>query len=235
MKIACISDLHGHLPEVGECEMLLLAGDICPDGTAAEQMFWLNSRCREWVTSLRRRGIQVVAVAGNHDGIFADHPHLVPWLPWIYLQDSSTDVDDDTFLTRHRMVPAHLPFKIWGTPWVLPYGKWSFMQPEPFLAERFAAIPDDTDIIITHGPPHGVADSPAWRITANNEQIWPITHHEGSRSMLDVIKRIKPKLVVCGHIHEGRGIHRLNETIIVNGASWNHLTDEWYGPLYVHL
>ncbi|WP_258084528.1 metallophosphoesterase [Thermococcus thermotolerans] len=61
------------------------------------------------------------------------------------------------------------------------------------------------DIILSHVPPHGtVAD----RVHFG--------HHVGSRALREFIEREAPPVVVCGHIHEGRGIDRIGETLVVN-------------------
>lgn len=61
------------------------------------------------------------------------------------------------------------------------------------------------DIILSHVPPHGtVAD----RVHSG--------HHVGSRTLREFIEREGPPLVVCGHIHEGRGIDRVGGTTVVN-------------------
>ena len=58
-------------------------------------------------------------------------------------------------------------------------------------------IPDDTDILITHGPPYGHGD----KIATKN------LDHVGCKSLYEeVISRIKPKFHIFGHIHESHGI-----------------------------
>ena len=48
--------------------------------------------------------------------------------------------------------------RFWGSPWSVPFFKWAFMRPEKELAETWAQIPDDTDVVIVHGPPKGYGD-----------------------------------------------------------------------------
>lgn len=51
MRIAATSDLHGHLPEVPDCDLLLIAGDICPleDGSIRVQGRWLDTELLGWL------------------------------------------------------------------------------------------------------------------------------------------------------------------------------------------
>lgn len=103
MRIAAVSDLHSMLPSIPPCDLLLLAGDLCPLGNhrPAFQAEWLDTTFRRWLTGLPVG--RVIGVAGNHDFVFEQRPERVPAdLPWVYLQDSGT--------TWHDL-------SIWGTPW----------------------------------------------------------------------------------------------------------------------
>lgn len=186
-KIVAISDLHSNLPKIPKCDILLIAGDICPDrenrtesvgGSDAMffQMKWLNSTFRDWLDSIPAK--EVVAVWGNHDFIGQKRPHMVPTLRWHLLTDNICTIGD---------------LKIYGSPWQLPFNGWAFNMPDEEMKRKWDAIPDDVDIIVSHGPPAGYGD-----LTLDGR-------HEGSMSMMDRIRDIKPKLVVFGHIHEGRG------------------------------
>ncbi len=60
-------------------------------------------------------------------------------------------------------------------------------------------------VLLAHAPPHGLhADRTFSGI------------HAGSTAMRSFVERTRPALVLCGHIHEGRGIEQLGPTTIVN-------------------
>src|SRR5688572_27331064 len=87
MKIVCTSDLHGHLPTIEPCDLLLIAGDICPrphpSGTFPRQ--WLTNPFGAWVQ--KTPAAERVLVWGNHDWIAEQTPHLVPPLAAVVLTD----------------------------------------------------------------------------------------------------------------------------------------------------
>jgi hypothetical protein len=86
--------------------------------------------------------------------------------------------------------------KIFGTPYTPLFFNWAYMKPRPELDAVWQTIPDDTDILLSHGPPKGILDvTRDWRTRA------PI--HVGSRSLTrHVLERIQPKLHAFGHIHD---------------------------------
>jgi Icc-related predicted phosphoesterase len=177
MKVCAISDLHGLLPEVPDCDLLLIAGDVCPirNHELSYQRAWLDHDFRAWLDRLR---LPVVGVWGNHDLIGELAPDLVPRLPWTLLQDSAALIDG---------------WKVYGSPWQLRFFDWAFNLDEPDLARHWARIPDDSDILVLHGPPYGYGD-----LTDRGERV-------GSPSLRKRIFEVKPALAVFGHIHEGRG------------------------------
>ena len=188
MKICAISDLHGYLPDIPECDLLLIAGDICPHKPEWEQYQWLISHFKPW---LEQQKMPVIGVAGNHDWPLEKNPERVKRLelPWTYLRDSSTIFNG---------------LKIYGSPYSKQYFDWAFMMEELQLAGKWNEIPDDTDILIVHGPPKYYGD---WVLRGSNE---------GSESLTWRIQQVKPKLVVFGHIHEGRGEWRYGDTLLAN-------------------
>jgi Icc-related predicted phosphoesterase len=199
IRVCCVSDLHGHLPELPSHELLIVAGDICPATShhPKHQRAWLQESFLPW---LDRQSPHRVVVWGNHDLIGEDWPELVPH-------------DLRRWILTDRGVVLH-GLKIWGSPWQLRFYDWAFNLSETQLAAKYAAIPDDVDIIATHGPPFGAGD-----LCVDGRRV-------GSPSLTEAIRRIKPKLVVTGHIHHSHGTHDLFGVPVVNAA----ICDEGYRP-----
>lgn len=164
---------------------------------------------------LDRVGTGVVGIAGNHDIIFArTDERLAPRLPWRYPQDKAIEV---------------CGLRIHGTPWIPSAGRqWVFQAPRSFggdfLAERFGAIPEGLDILLSHGPPYGTLD-----LTIAGE-------HVGSRALRTAIRRVRPKLVVCGHVHEGRDVDRMTspqtgEITVANACVLDWRYRSCHGPI----
>lgn len=63
----------------------------------------------------------------------------------------------------------------------------------------------DRLVVVSHSPPYGS------RLDLTSQGI-----HVGSRALRGFIEKTKPSLVVCGHIHEARGIDRLSRAVTVN-------------------
>jgi Icc-related predicted phosphoesterase len=193
MKVVAISDLHGYLPEIPECDLLLIAGDICPvtNHKLFFQKFWLKTVFADWVKAQPAK--YVVACWGNHDWIGVEEPH--PHAPCCcsFLTDECAEI-------RH-----YGTYRIYGMPWQKRFCDWAFNLDEPQLSMKYEAIPDGVDIIISHGPAYGYGDKTPRERT-------------GSMAFLKRIDEIKPKLVVTGHIHCDPGIWKRGDTIICNAT-----------------
>ena len=102
-------------------------------------------------------------------------------------------------------------FKIFGSPFTPKFFDWAYMKPREDLDAIWQTIPDDVDILITHGPPKGYFD-----VTRDYETGDPV--HVGSKSLCrHVLKRIKPQLHAFGHIHDERDIQ--NFGIVISGTT----------------
>ncbi len=196
MRVAAVADLHGWLPDVPPCDLLLLAGDLCPVADHAPDVHaqWLDGPFRAWLDA--QPAAAVAAIAGNHDLVFQQAPRLVPDLPWTYLEDGGARVAG---------------LELWGSPWTPWFYDWAFNAPriegESFLQERYASAPADTEVLLLHGPPAGYGD-----VAAPGRSV-------GSTAALELIDRVTPALCVFGHIHEGRGAWRRGETQLANVAA----------------
>ena len=114
MRICCISDLHGELPSIPPCDVLVIAGDICPDYRGGRrvsvepQAAFLNGPFTDWVG--RQPCRQVVGCYGNHDWVGADAPDLISLLVKSWLKTDEQTVIDGV--------------KFWSTPWQPWFGDW---------------------------------------------------------------------------------------------------------------
>ena len=178
-RIAAIADLHGFLPEIEPCDLLLVAGDVCPvsNHRLEYQRWWLEGPFAEWLE--RTEAGAIVGIGGNHDFIAQKDPGLMRRLPWTYLCDETTEAAG---LTIH------------GSPWTPTFMDWAFMEDDDQLAARWARIPEETDVLVTHGPPFGHGD------------LVIDGHHGGSETLLARLEELPQlRLHVFGHIHEAGG------------------------------
>jgi Icc-related predicted phosphoesterase len=110
--------------------------------------------------------------------------------------------------------------KIFGTPYTPKFFDWAYMRERKDLDVVWQSIPDDLNILITHGPPKGILD-----VTRDLDTREPI--HVGSKSLMrHVTERIKPKLHAFGHIHDELGIRNFgtvqdSNTFFVNCSCCN--------------
>lgn len=172
MKVVATSDFHGCLPEdVPACDLLLVAGDVL--GAGGPEVDQLH----EWLD--RQPAETIVGIAGNHDFVASEQPEIPRGLPWIYLDNESAVVDG---------VP------VFGSPYASLFGGWAFMEPDDVLAEMWAKIPADTEILVVHGPARGIND-----LVGRGE-------HTGSISLRERLYDLPQlRLLVTGHIHEEYG------------------------------
>ncbi len=210
MKLTLISDTHSkhkwipteHLPGG---DILIHAGDISSMGYEREVYDFLK-----WFDSIPGYTHKIF-IAGNHDWLFERNrvlaDSLVGKFPDItYLQDSYVTVEG---------------FKIYGTPWQPEFYNWAFNLPRngEELAHVHSKIPDDTDILVTHGPAYGYVDK------VLGESI-PL----GCELLAERVKQVKPILMVSGHIHSGNGVAYDGVTTYLNASILNERYNYEYKP-----
>jgi len=215
MKLGMISDLHSNLNfKVEPCDLLLIAGDLCPAqhnemSSINLQAAWLNINFMSWFNSQPVK--EGVAVFGNHDWIGESSQHRIPKMPdnFRFLQDESIEL---------------FGLKIYGTPWQLSFNNWAFNLPEERLKLYWENIPEDTDILLCHSPPHGILDT----IDEDNFNI-------GSKTLLKRIMKIKPKIVVFGHNHNQNGVIEIKDITFVNCSLLNEQYRMVNRPIYKEI
>lgn len=191
MIIDCISDMHGHYPELEGGDLLIVAGD-CTAADTLEQWDDFDA----WL--YRQPYKKKIFIAGNHDSGILDE------LPKKYMQ-GTRKIKSERFEYLKDSGTEYEGLKIWGSPWtpwfkgVNPKCK-AFMKKDKELKKTWDDIPTDTDILITHGPPFGMLDG----IPCDDGSYFYV----GSKTLSNRIHQLstyKLKLHVFGHIHEGYG------------------------------
>ncbi len=211
MKLVCISDthsLHRRIPDIPDGDVLIHAGDCLGQGTL-ENVRDFN----DWLGTLPHR--HKIVVAGNHDWAFQETPELARQVltEAIYLEDSGVEIEGVRF---------------WGSPWTPVFMNWAFMldRGEP-LYKKWQLIPDNTDVLITHGPPKGIGDEVMMGLKGQNV---------GCEQLLGRIQQLSLQAHIFGHIHEGYGGYRFGKTDLINASTCNerYLADNAPIVLDVH-
>ena len=210
MKITFISDTHTRHRDVEADlpggDLLIHAGDFMNSGyhkEEAEEFF-------TWFDGIKGYDKKIF-IAGNHDRIMQMQPEwatdtLNGYKTIVYLRDEGFayyDMDTDRST------------KIYGSPWQPEFFNWAFNLPRNGweLEQRWKDIPDNTDILITHGPPYGYLDVPGGK-----------KFQVGCELLRERIDAMKPKIHVFGHIHGSAGYYFNGHTHFFNAA----VLDEQY-------
>jgi Icc-related predicted phosphoesterase len=88
------------------------------------------------------------------------------------------------------------------------------------MKSKWDMIPEDTDILITHGPPFGHLDVVKGR-----------TDHLGCEVLTERLKIVKPKIHIFGHIHSGRHIYERDGILFINASVLNEQYKYEYKPI----
>jgi Icc-related predicted phosphoesterase len=215
-KIWHISDTHTYhdLLQIPEgIDMVIHSGDCSnPRDSVVSKMEILAFI--DWFAALPIK--HKVFVAGNHD--VAIERSLITRYHFIgkdivYLENESITIDG---------------INIWGSPFTPSFGEgWAFNKKRDKLHNVWATIPDDTNIVITHGPPMGILD-----LSYSRENILEFC---GCNALKKRMLQLQPELCLFGHIHNcqdiiNAGTTKLSayETIYSNGSV---VTDGKFGKL----
>ncbi len=194
MKVVAISDTHGfhNQLQLPEGDMLIHAGDVSKRGEEHEVVEFL-----EWFKN--QPFTHKIFIAGNHDFFFEGRAksYIATKIPdnVIYLNDSGVTIEG---------------IHIWGSPVQPWFYDWAFNRKRGYeILKHWELIPKETDILITHGPVAGILDK-----TVYGNSV-------GCEDLRQVVKRIKPKFFICGHIHEAYGIEETISTTYINASVLN--------------
>jgi Icc-related predicted phosphoesterase len=202
MKITFISDTHGKHAELTDKlpggDILIHSGDFMNGGyDENEAMDFFD-----WIEHDVQGYEHKILIAGNHDRLFENEPEqaiklMGAYCPSVrYLQDSSVKING---------------IKFYGSPHTPAFNNWAFNvgRNSDTIEEIWSKIPDDTDVLITHGPPLGMLD------------YTPYGGNVGCERLIYRVLEVQPLIHVFGHVHSSYG-HKYNETTdFINASNLN--------------
>jgi len=216
VRIVCVSDTHMHKFEPPEGDVLIHAGDHTFRGTQIEL-----EEVKEHLDSIKDRYKHIILIAGNHDWLFKRDEQTARdiFKDYIYLQDSSVIIEG---------------VKIYGSPWQPRFGWWAFnLERGQDIKAKWDMIPEDTDILVTHGPPYGKGDK-VYRGVIHDEMMdQQLSEYErvGCKDLKQAVERIKPKYHIFGHIHSGYGTYKNEDTTFINASIVNERYENVNTPI----
>jgi predicted phosphodiesterase len=211
VSVVCISDTHNSQPALPDGDVLIHAGDLTQSGSLRELQATVD-----WLRA-HPHPVKIV-VAGNHDLLLdagcdgqrgtanldaAAEREAIDWGDVIYLENAETTV---TCANGRQL-------RVYGSPRSTRHGNWAFQYPrgEDVWA---GTVPSGIDVLVTHGPPRAHLD--LLRL--------------GCGHLLRELWRVRPRLHVFGHVHEGAGTEWLHfdglqdafeRTVLAGGGFWN--------------
>lgn len=212
MKIVAISDTHMWgmpLVDLPEGDVLVHAGDATYRGTLAEFNQFKNELVKHLKDNRYKKGYKhIVFVPGNHDWGFEKQELL--------FRELFSEYSNVHILINEDVVIDGVKF--WGSPVCPPFGRWAFYQSEKRREDLWSYISEDTDVLITHGPPKGILDevSSCWDLRE--------VEHAGCDPLFKRVTALKPKIHIFGHVHEGYGSIKIGKTQFINAS----IMDERY-------
>ncbi|XP_063422842.1 metallophosphoesterase MPPED2-like [Mytilus trossulus] len=219
LRFVCLSDTHSklHADEMSNFyvppgDILLHAGDFSMKGRPLE-----IERFNEALDKLPHK--KKIVIAGNHElsfdeslfteaNCFGESIGTVKRCLKTKGLKSVRELLTNAIYLQDSMVTV-CGINIYGSPWQPRFGCWAFnvIRGEDIL-KKWNCIPENVDILITHGPPVGHGD-----VTKAGINV-------GCVELLNTVqKRVKPKYHLFGHIHEGYGLTTDGETLFINASS----------------
>jgi uncharacterized protein len=188
VKLLAFSDLHRDLDQAGRLVDQSSEADVV---IAAGDFASVHEGLEQTIDALRGISKPTVLVPGNNETEDALRSACEGWDSATVLHGQGTEIDGNSFYGLGAGIPI--------TPW-----DWSFDLDEEQASERLAACPEGA-VLVVHSPPRGHCDQSS------------AGDHLGSEAILAAIEEKRPKIAVCGHIHESWGAEdTIGPTTVVN-------------------
>lgn len=180
-----------------------------------------NSALKKIMATAKKENVDYLVCAGDHT-IFGDsHKKIMKKLdsigkPVLMIHGNHESAAElkmlcersKNLLFMHKKTLEHGSYVFMG------YGGGGFSVDDPefeaWAEKKFADIgPGKKIILITHGPPYGT------------KLDLIIDEYAGCKSITSFVKKAKPVLLICGHLHENKGAEeKMGNTLAVNPGPW---------------
>jgi len=193
--------LHGYLAIPENIDIVIHAGDASnfrePVPNYQEMLNFI-----EWYKNLKIE--HKVYIPGNHDTSVEKRlitPADMKSMGIMCLETSSTSIKG---------------LNIYGSPYTPTFGfGWAYNKNRDKMHKQWQSIPENSDIVVTHGPPFGILD-----VSEDREGN---LEHCGDRSLMKRLDTIKPIIYCSGHIHDSgenrnSGVYINKNTLFINAS-----------------
>lgn len=215
IRIVAVSDTHTfhNVLKIPECDIFIHSGDFTNIGEF-KNIINFNT----WVKTVPAK--HKILIAGNHDRSLQLDPGVARNFitNCIYLEDESVTIEG---------------LKIYGSPFTPSFNRhyWAFNADRgDEIKKHWDMIPEDTNILVTHGPPANILDGIP-HVFNGEEQM----EHVGCQDLLDRIIKVTPRLHICGHIHESYGSYKTGKTLFVNASICNAQYQPVNAPVVIEI
>jgi uncharacterized protein len=191
MKFLCISDIHNHIEPFQHILNLARPIDMVLLGGDLTN-FGTPADVEKIVHLAQSSNVPVLAVAGNCDSALIDRR----------LVELGVSVAGKGMIIKD--VGIH------GLSAAPPWHKGMYAYTEEEMAQQLQTGYNQVQnaprhVVLSHVPPHG--------IKLDRTHFF---QHVGSTALREFVEQTKPALVVCGHLHESRGVEMIGPTTVVN-------------------
>jgi Icc-related predicted phosphoesterase len=176
VRILAFSDLHRDLEQGARLVEMSAEADVV---IGAGDFASVHEGLEETIGALEGVKAPTVLVPGNNETVDALRSATANWSAATVLHGEGTTIEGTEFFGLGAGIPV--------TPW-----DWSFDLDDEAATEMLAGCPEGA-VLVLHSPPRDHCDS------AGDGGNF------GSPALLRAIEEKRPRLAVCGHIHESWG------------------------------
>lgn len=207
MRICAISDTHNYHREIdsfirsNNIDILIHSGDGADHKSPYINQYELRN-CLVWMESFKDIPYKIY-VPGNHDTSFEkglvrrkDFMNINFLIDdWIKIDTGySLDPKDTTHKKSNKVIKIH------GSPFTPSFGTgWAYNCGRSTIQKHWNLIEEDTNILVTHGPPKGLLDTTT-DFSSN------LLTNVGCSALTKKVLEVQPDYHIFGHLHDEKNI-----------------------------